>query len=151
MPSGGIRNAAVLNHASISSSRGRPLSSVGIADEIGAIVGEAVEVAVLSGRDGQRRAALQRDDRRERPVVQQRARERVGVTEVVELPDAGEREGVRAVGRGAAALQLEAVGVLHRRQPAALEVEILDRLAERVVGLPREAGAAASRPLSWRP
>ena len=59
VPSAGRANAATLNQSSISSSLGRPLIELRVADEVGAIVGEAVEVAVGAGGDRQRRAGLQ--------------------------------------------------------------------------------------------
>ena len=44
------RRPRVLNHCSISSSRGRPLIELGVADEVGAIGGQAVEVAIQPRR-----------------------------------------------------------------------------------------------------
>ena len=48
-----------------------PVIELRIADEIGAIVGEAVEIAILIGADGQRRPRLQRHNGRERPVARE--------------------------------------------------------------------------------
>ena len=115
-----------------------------IADEVGAIVGEAVEVAILPGGDRQRRAALQRDDRRDRPVV--RAAPARSAPRVARSSRGSRCPRARscACDRPTCAprSQLDAVRVLHRRQAAALIVDVLERLAERVVGLRREAAAA---------
>ena len=145
-PIAGCANAAVLNHCSISSSRGRPLSSFGSPMMSARSFVSPSKLRSRPDDDRQRRAALQRDDR-----SRSSSRSSSALTiafesvEVVELPDAGEHEAVRAVGRRAPALEIDPVRVLHGRQAAALVVDVLEGLAEGVVGLGREARCRAAR------
>ena len=69
-----------------------------VADEIGAIVREAVEVAILIGADRQRCSSLQRKDRGNRPVAREPARQGARFLQVIDLPHAGKDEVVRAIG-----------------------------------------------------
>ena len=145
-PIAGCAKAAVLNHCSISSSRGRPLSSFGIADDVGAIVGERRRSCgrcpdeIVSGVPlcsvTIAETVQSFEQRLDRPLR---------VVEVIGPPDGRDDEAVRAVGGRAGALQVDPVRVLHRRQAAALVVDVLERLAERVVGLGREARRRAAR------
>ena len=77
---------------------------LGIADQVGSIVADPIEIAILSGADRERRTGLHCDDGRERPVAGEPAQRRRRSVEVVDLPHTRKREDMRAIVRVAAAL-----------------------------------------------
>src|SRR5439155_15653528 len=122
---------------------GLTVVDAGVTDQIGAIVRDAVEVAILARGDGEGGPALQDDDRRDRPVARKHTERRRRVLEVVDLPYAREGEHVPAIGRRPGSFIGEPRRALDSRQAAALEIDIVVAPAEGVVSLGGQVRAAA--------
>ncbi len=114
-----------------------------VADQIGAIVVDAVEIGVGPVRDRQWPAAPHRDDGRERPPVQNRARDTVPFFDVIDAPDAREHEIVPPVEVGAPAITRDVVHVLHVANRVALRSGGVKRFAESVEGSEGEVAREA--------
>src|SRR5262249_23384291 len=112
-----------------------------IAHQVCTIVRQAVEIAILAGGDRERLAALQCEDRRDGPVAREAARKRSRLLQVVHLPDAGQRQAVRAIVGVTPAFPGQGGRIWAPRKTAALEVDVFVPSTEGVVRLAREARA----------